>query len=126
MEDVQGALQDESVDRATLADDAGDCIFRAFEAGVTARLEQLVGHELGNVGVKGRVGKGPTARVHVRRAPWFGAACRAAKAAWKARVRARESADSVAAARRAYRRTCKRSRAHFEWRIDRLRVHHAQ
>ena len=45
--DIEGALVDESASRPALAHDAGDMVFAAFEAGVHARLRELVGHEVG-------------------------------------------------------------------------------
>ncbi|MEM7364999.1 MAG: lanthionine synthetase LanC family protein [Pseudomonadota bacterium] len=51
-------MTDEAVDNDSLAPDAGNVEFDAFESGIHARLEQLVGHRIGGVAVCGRPRKG--------------------------------------------------------------------
>lgn len=67
--DIEGALVDESASQPVIAADAGDTMFSAFEAGVHARLRELVGHEIGLQSVKGSRPPRLTSRLVVKRQP---------------------------------------------------------
>ena len=89
-------------------------------------MASLTGRRPGDVGVRGvRRARGQhVGKLHVVKQPWFGPMCRAAKAAWKSAVAHRAPAADIAAARKVYMRTLRRSKVHFAWNVDRYRVHH--
>ena len=86
----------------------GEAAFAAFEAAIHTSLGELVGHPLGGVSVKGKPRRLPANKLVIRKQPWFGPACRAAKAQWRARVFAGDTPDRIREARAVYRKTCRR------------------
>lgn len=102
----------------------GERALEAFEWAVTNRMSDLSGTTMGGVGVSGSRRNPPRGRIRIVRQPWFGPACRAARARWRAAVHRGDPPELIASARMTYRATLRRSKTDFAWHIDRYRVHH--